>query len=148
MAPTTCRGRSASSADQNRAPAETVAMLIVLKVVWTGTCGSGAFYRFNTPAANQSPISEDTHHDTAPMATGQQLRENLRQGVESVCLAGAEFESRGLEIGGDALPNLEPQLARRGHGVDAQQVHAAQDERHHRGTQLVTTGQSDGGYVA
>ena len=42
----------------------------------------------------------------------------------------------------------ETHVARRGHGVDAEQVHAAQDERHHRRVQLVAGRKSDAGDVA
>ena len=43
------------------------------------------------------------------------------------------------QIRGDALPHLEALRARRGGGVDAEQVHAAQDEWHDRGLEVRAT---------
>ena len=55
---------------------------------------------------------------------------------------------RGAQIGGDAAPDLEPLRAPRGRGIDAEQVHAAQDERHDRGLELRAAREPDAGDVA
>src|SRR5690606_3446391 len=75
----------------------------------------------------------------------EQGLEGFRQALERQFLGQGEVELLREKIGGDALPDLQPQLARRGHGVDAEQVHAAQDERHDGGVEFMAAGQADAG---
>src|SRR6266850_2034768 len=53
-----------------------------------------------------------------------------------------------LEIRTDALPHREAQVSRRGHGIDAEEIHAPQNEGQDGGLEFGTGRQSDAGDIA
>src|SRR5690606_6136761 len=62
--------------------------------------------------------------------------EARRQLVEADGARADHVEVPGLQVGREPLPDVEPQVARRVDGVDAEQADGAQDERHDGCVQL------------
>src|SRR5215831_2816778 len=129
MAPTTCSGFSAAIAARSFAPAESGA-------------GVDAVMMAGSLRLRADLYDRATDHlavDVSLKGTGQIGK---RQGA-----ADDAIQVAWLQIAGDALPHLEPLGTWRGRGVDAQQVHAAQDEGHHRGPELGASGETHAGDV-
>src|SRR3954471_14339080 len=114
MAPTTCRGFSAASAARSFAPADSGAG--VEAVMWPSLRLLADLY---------DSTARDFSVDVGLERT-RQLRERNRATHDALQVAR-------LEVAGDALPHLEPFATPRRRGVDAEQVHAAQDEGHDGG---------------
>src|SRR5262245_4930474 len=129
MAPTTCRGFSAASAAGN----------VALAVRGAGV------------EAVMMPRSLRLRSYLYDRATGHLAidvgLERTRQIGKGDGSGHDAVEVARPEIARDALPHLEPFRALRRGGIDAQQVHAAQDEGHDRGLQLRAAGQPDAGDV-
>src|SRR5579863_3551209 len=124
MVPTTCSGRSDSTAARSRAPA------------------------LSARSGMRLILSTDAYHGAPGDAPGDVGRKGLRQ-LREVDGAGDDArELPGLQVRRDALPHGEAPFAAGGRGVDAEQRHAAQDEGHHRGLELGARGEPDAGDVA
>src|SRR5688572_7480445 len=129
MAPTTCRGFSAARAARNREPAddgEAVGVLI----------------------ARSLRVRADPHHGTAGYLAVDVSLERTRQLPEFDGARRDPVEVSRRQVAGDAVPDLEPLGALRRGRVDAEQIHAAQDERQHRGLECYTAGEPDAGDVS
>src|SRR6187549_1782031 len=128
MAPTTCRGLSAASAARSFAPADS---------------GAGVEAVMPPSLRPLADLYDSTPRDF-PIDVGL---EGTRQIGKWNRAADDALQVPRLEVARDALPDLEPLAARRSRGVDAEQVHAAQDEGHDRGFQLRAAGQPDAGDI-
>src|SRR5688572_33214416 len=126
MAPTTCRGFSAAMAARNFAPAESWAVFGVLMV-----------------GASLAGWSADLDHGAAGHFAVDVGLERIRQLGERDGPVGDTREMARGEIRGDAPPHFEPFGARCCRRVDAEQIHAAQDERQHRGPELRAASKAD-----
>src|ERR1700741_1540285 len=113
MAPTSCRGFSAAMATRSVAPAETGAVEVFMLA------------RSLRPRA-------DSHHGAAGHLALDVRRKRRGQLGEWNRAARDAREVAWRAVAGDPAPHLEPIRARRCRRVDAEQVHAAQDERHDR----------------
>src|SRR3954468_14543350 len=123
MAPTTCSGFSAAIAARSFAPAVCGAE----EEFMAGSLRRGA--HLNYGAAGDFPV------EVARESPGQ------RREVDRARDHAVEMPRRA--VGRDAAPDFEPFLAACRGGVDAEQVHAAQDERQDRGREFRATGQPD-----
>src|SRR5690606_28073083 len=88
---------------------------------------------------------DDGPADDPALQVGIELR---RQLVEGDGAASDLLQLRGLQVRADALPHGQSHVPRGGDGIDAEQVHAAKDERHDRGLELRAAGQADARDVA
>src|SRR5690349_10459369 len=124
MAPTTCSGLSAASAARSFAPADR---------------GAGVEAVMGTSVRPLADL-----YDSAPRDLAVDVGlERTRKFGQRYRAADDALQVPRLEVARDALPHLQPLTARCGRGVDAEQVHAAQDERHDRGPELRAAGQPD-----
>src|SRR5688572_7076259 len=129
MAPTTCRGFSAARAARNREPAddgEDVGVLI----------------------ARSLRVRADPHHGTAGHLAVDVSLERTRQLPEFDGARRYLVEVPWSQVAANAFPDLEPLGTLRRGRVDAEQIHAAQDERQHRGLERDTAGEPDAGDVS
>src|SRR5262245_42756561 len=101
------------------------------------------------PAVRTSlDTSTDLHHRAPGDRTFDVRLERLRQLVETESARDDGVQVTRLQVARETLPDRETQRPRRINGVDAEQIHTAQDERHHRALQLRTRGETDAGDVA
>src|ERR1044072_493909 len=116
------------------------------RVAWSELSG------MPSSAAPDMRTSSDTSTDLDDRAPGDRTfdvrLEGLRQLVESDRGRDDRIQVTRLEVACEALPYREAHRARRKHRVDAEQVHAAQDERHDGTFQLRARGETDAGDVA
>src|SRR6185503_17091824 len=129
MAPTTCRGFSAARAMRNFAPAESGAGIDSFMIA-----GS-----LRLPADDYDRAARDRALDVRLERAGR-LRERTRARHDAV-------QVPGVQIARDALPHLEPLGPRGRRRVDAEQIDASQNERHHRHVELRATGEPNAGDV-
>src|SRR5688500_9624507 len=114
MAPTTCRGFSAASAARNLEPPDDGADVGVM-------------------IARSLRGHADPHHGTAGYLAVDVSLERTRQLPEFDGARRDPVEVPRRQVSRDAFPDLEPLGALRRGRVDAEQIHAAQDEWQHRG---------------
>src|SRR5262249_13874968 len=103
-------------------------------------------------AAPEIRTSADTSTDLDDCAPGDRTfdvrLERLRQLVEAESARDDSVQVTRLQVGRETLPHRETQRPRRENGVDAEQVHATQDERHDGALQLRTRSETDARDVA
>src|ERR1700683_4495822 len=147
MVPTTCSGRSASTASRRRAPAVSDVCDMVQpqkeRIILYGRRGGGPAVRSSVLPAGR--MLGDAYHRTPRHAALQIGGKRLRQLVKGDGARDDALKMAGLEVGRDALPHRKAPLTPRGRGVDPDERNAAQDEGHHRGLQLRTCSQTDAG---
>src|SRR5206468_5343969 len=86
-------------------------------------------------------VTSDLHDVTAPRLPLEQRVEGGRQLFERN-LARRLDESGRLQVRRQPAPHFEAHRHRTHDGIDAEQLHAAQDEWQHRGLQLGAAGQA------
>src|ERR1700722_3401885 len=92
--------------------------------------------------------SSDLDERSAESAAVDERREGARQIGKGDRAGDDAGEMARRKIRRDALPHRKAQRARRRRGVDAEEVHAAQDEGHDRGLKLRSAGHTDARNIA